>query len=424
MNHYFNTIKRFNHNLRLFYAGVALHGFIFFGIYSLLLNLYLLRLGYAQQVIGLVNGVGPLVLAVSSIPIGLFSKRIGSRRGLMFGYIGMSIGMMAMTFSQLVPASMQAGWIIGTYAFVWLPGSAIVVNFAPFIMSQTVETERNIGFAILSSLFPVAGFAGNFVGGFLPKLFGMLASVPIDSAPAYRYALLFGGALYLLPAFLMWLTREPDTQAEMAASKSGQPVGSKPPIWLIATVGLVSLLLVTGDWLLKVYLNVYLDTVLNLPTARIGTLMGVARLFGLVAFVAPFVMSHFGLKRTLQRSAIAGSLLFLPLVLMDHWAVATVCFMAMTSITAIMQPAYTSFSQGLVEPEWRTTMSSAISTTMGIAIATVAFGGSSLITLFGFKALFIAGGLIGLIGALAFWIFFGKEKRSNPSMVLKPAVES
>ena len=53
MNDYLKTLRRFNRNVRLLFVANAILGFVFFGIYALLLNLYLLRLGYGLEDIGL-----------------------------------------------------------------------------------------------------------------------------------------------------------------------------------------------------------------------------------------------------------------------------------------------------------------------------------------------------------------------------------
>jgi len=86
MSAYWNILKLFNRNVRYFLMAGAVHGFVFFGIYSLLLNLYLLRLGYESEFIGLVNGLGPFMLAVFSLPAGTISHRFGSRRVMIWSY--------------------------------------------------------------------------------------------------------------------------------------------------------------------------------------------------------------------------------------------------------------------------------------------------------------------------------------------------
>ena len=86
---------------QLFLVGNACIGFAYFGIYSLLLNLYLLRLGYDAGFIGLISAIGQIVFALACIPVG----RLGER----FGLLSMMRGGIALTVlgGILVPL---AGW--------------------------------------------------------------------------------------------------------------------------------------------------------------------------------------------------------------------------------------------------------------------------------------------------------------------------
>jgi len=52
--------------------------FVFAGIHAVLLNLYLLRLGYVPEFISLVNAAGLLTLGVFSLPAGALGTGWGS----------------------------------------------------------------------------------------------------------------------------------------------------------------------------------------------------------------------------------------------------------------------------------------------------------------------------------------------------------
>ena len=408
MNLYIETVRRFNRNLRLFYVATAIQGFVFFGIYTLLLNLYLLRLGYGPQFIGTVNGVGPLMLAFGSLPAGLISKRIGGRIGLMIGFSGIALGFGTLPLGGFLPTAITEVWIVAAYAFAWLAASMMIVNAAPFIMTQTGEAERDHAFALYSGIFPVFGFLGSFIGGFLPQFFANLAGLTLESPIPYRNTLILGASLFLLPAFLMWLTSETDIAQKEAGADSVAELKekSKPPIRLMASVAIVSLLVISGDWTAQLYLNVYLDTILKVPTSLIGSILGTARLLGLTALIAPLIMGRLGHRRTIISAAVAASLTFLPLILIGHWIAAGVSFMALLAAFSILTPTYNRYSQSLVEPEWRTTMASVVAMATGAAVALTAFGGAAIIETFGFQALFITGATLILTGAILFGLFF------------------
>ena len=68
---------RFNRDVRLYLVTAGLVGFCWIGIYLVLFNLYLLRLGYGPEFIGTVNAAGSLAYAVFSLPAGALGGRWG-----------------------------------------------------------------------------------------------------------------------------------------------------------------------------------------------------------------------------------------------------------------------------------------------------------------------------------------------------------
>ncbi len=124
----------------------------------------------------------------------------------MVGYVGVSFGLGMLPLSGFLPVTLRDGWIVGAYALTWLLASFNLINFSPYLMGATAEHERNHAFAIQMALFPVAGFAGNLIGGLLPAGFAALAGVGLDSALPYRNALLVAAAINLLAFVATWFT--------------------------------------------------------------------------------------------------------------------------------------------------------------------------------------------------------------------------
>jgi hypothetical protein len=66
---FLQMVRQFDRDLVLFMFASALVGFCLFGgIFSLLFNLYLLRLGYGPVFVGQVNAIGSLAFALASRP--------------------------------------------------------------------------------------------------------------------------------------------------------------------------------------------------------------------------------------------------------------------------------------------------------------------------------------------------------------------
>ncbi len=84
---YLAALRGLHRNVRLYFVATALLGFsIDGGIYSVVFNLYLVRLGYGPEFIGVVNSVGLLVFALSSLPAGALGAGWAIGRWLLRGW--------------------------------------------------------------------------------------------------------------------------------------------------------------------------------------------------------------------------------------------------------------------------------------------------------------------------------------------------
>ena len=78
-------LARFERDVKLYMACAALIGFSAFDIYSVLFNLYLLRMDYDVGLIGHFNAAGLLSFALFSPVAGNWTRRAGYRRTLVGG---------------------------------------------------------------------------------------------------------------------------------------------------------------------------------------------------------------------------------------------------------------------------------------------------------------------------------------------------
>ena len=90
---YLAKLRLFNRDVRLYLVTAVLRGLAWDGIRVVLLNLYLLRLGYGPEFIGIVNGLGALAFSLFCLPAGLLDRRWGSRRLLIAGLSMSALGL-------------------------------------------------------------------------------------------------------------------------------------------------------------------------------------------------------------------------------------------------------------------------------------------------------------------------------------------
>ena len=90
MTTYFQSLRLFDRNIHLFLVTALLVGITFDGgIYSVIFNLFLLRLDYGPETVGQINSAGLLAFALFSLPVGLLGKRWGSRKMMIIAMIAL-----------------------------------------------------------------------------------------------------------------------------------------------------------------------------------------------------------------------------------------------------------------------------------------------------------------------------------------------
>lgn len=405
MQNYLHTLRLFNRDIRLYLAASILFGFnLFGGISSLLLNLYLLRMGYGPTFVGWVNATGAFSFAICSLPAGFLGARWDSRR-LMITGIGIAIiGNGLLSQAELIRPGPRDAFILATNALGLLGVAFYIVNGAPYLMGIAGAQERNHVFSMQGALFPLAGFFGSLVGGFLPGRFADLMNVTLDHSMPYRYTLLIASVLLVPALFILTATRKPQAeQKQETAADHHAPF----PLGLITLAAFVSLLHVAGEGAVRTFFNVYLDAGLNVSTSLIGTLMATGQLLAVPAALAvPLFTGRFGNHHTVVISTIGTPLMLVPMAFFPHWGPASFCFMSIMALAAVRRPAFVVYNQEIVPARWRATMSGASAMMAGIGYSLIALGGGYTITTAGYGALFLTGAAFTALGALIFWAYF------------------
>ena len=406
---YLDVLRKFNRDVRLYLAAATVVGFtIDGGVYSVLFNLYLLRLGYGPEFVGLVNGAGMLAFALFSLPAGTLGGHWGSRRMMIAGLSLLLTGGGLLPLAELSTATWQAGWLLVTYVLAFIGFAIYFVNIAPFLMGVTSPEERNHIFSVQAAFWSLAGFTGSLVGSLLPGLLAAYLGVSLNQAAPYRYSLLIATVL-LIPAILAVLaTHEvrarpvPERQVEVGSS----------PFGLIALLTLVRLLVVMGVGAIFIFFNVYLDAGLHIATTQIGALSAAGRLLAVpAALTVPLLTARWGNGRTAACASLGTAISLLPLALIPHWSAAGLGFIGVIALTSIRYPTFLVYTMEVVSPGWRPTMSGAGEMASGLSFSAIALSGGYIITALGYGSLFLTGASLTAIGTLIFWVHFRTRQK-------------
>jgi MFS family permease len=412
---YWYSLRRFNRDVYLYLIATALMGFtIDGGIYSVLFNLYLLRLGHGPELIGLVNSAGLITFASFSLPAGLLGSRWGGRRMMLAGLYLMIVGCSLLPFVEFMPLDWQVSWLIFTYVPTFLGLSLFFVNAAPFIMEVITPEERSQVFSVQVALWALAGFTGSLVGGFLPGFFATFLNSSLNEPDPYRYPLWLA-AILLLPAIIaMSTTRPVDTKQAPQEKKPGISLNQMGLLMLgvVAMMALIRLLQVASMGTASTFINVYLDTNLHVSTATIGLLSALARLLSVpAALLTPFLSARRGSASVVVWASLGSTLSMLPLIFIPHWLAAGLSFMGVVALSSLRYSAFMVYSMELAPPDWRSTMSGAGEMAAGFSFALMALSGGYIIATLGYHTLFLIGFALSLVGTLLFWAYARASRR-------------
>lgn len=401
MTSYFQTIQLFNRPVRSYLSAETLSGFtVDGGMYAVLFNLYLLRLGYATPFIGAANAAGLLAFGLCSLPAGMLGRRWGSQQMIVAGLATMVAGCAVLPLAELVPPAWQASWLIASYVLVNIGLAFHIANASPFVMAVTHKAERNHVFSIAAALWICGGLMGNLVGGFLPALFAGSLGISLDQPAPYRYALALA-ALLLIPAVIAMRSVH-HTPAKYMSQPTEKPAAV--PFARIGWLASSRLLQVMGVGSVFLFLSLYLDDGLGAQTATIGVLLAISRLGAMLAsLLTPLLLARWNHSRLLIAATTGIALSLMPLVFVPHLGAAALSSIGVVALTSIRIPAFLIYSMEAVAPEHRATMSGASEMANGLGFALIGLGGGYIIATLGYRPLFLLSACLTVVGILVFW---------------------
>ena len=182
------------------------------GSFTVLFNLYLLAVGFDVRFIGLRLMIGFIASAVTAMPAGIVSDRIGRKASFILGD-----GIGAVIALIMISSRNEA---------ILLAGPALVAFFnnlhhtseAAFMMENSKGSERVHLFSVSASFRTLSSMAGALIAGLVPLMF----IDDIGKVDAYRYATYAGLSLWfisLVPA-LMLRSKEAEEHPEQGTVSS------------------------------------------------------------------------------------------------------------------------------------------------------------------------------------------------------------
>ncbi len=283
----FQIYRQLNRDVRLYLLASAIVGFtIFGGVETVILNLYLLRLGYGSKFIGWVNATGALTNTLVAMPAGVLGLRISRRHMMMAGMLLMATGLGALPFAEYLPEHMMRSWLLATRGVSYLGMGIFQIGGTPFLIGATRPEERNHAYAFHTAIGPLAGLAGGLIGGLLPSIFAGLSGVALTDTSPYRQTL-WVAALVIIPGFFLVRATTATYSGDLRRADRGK---SSAPTLLFVLLFLSGFLQLAGERVARTYFNVYMDVDFAGSPSFIGACWSAGHCLSVVtALLTPFL---------------------------------------------------------------------------------------------------------------------------------------
>lgn len=301
---YLESARALNRNAHLFLGHTMLFG-LSLALMALLFNLYVLSLGFKQDMIGLMSLAACIVGVVAALPAGYALNRMGYKRTLLAGAF-------LTGFSMLLPLLFPVRAALLGCELFWGTGfTLLVVAGAPFMTENSSDSQRAQLFSIQFVLTMLTSFIGYLIGGELPRWFAQWFGVGAESAQAYQGALYVSAALMFLSAIPFLFIRQHRLDKHAHPARPRLRLEHLRPAAKLLTPHILG---AVGAGMFVPFANVLWKTTHNVSDATIGSIFALSALLmvGGGVFVPAFAR-RLGQVRVMvifQSAAVVGLLAF------------------------------------------------------------------------------------------------------------------
>ncbi len=257
---------------------------------KVLMSLSALELGANEFFVGMLFSTYALFPLLLSVYAGKISDRVGFRAPMLFGTVGLFIGLaLPFLFFRLEALYIAAALIGFCYIFY-----TVAIQHLIGAMAEGMDRTRNYSWFSLG--IGMTALLGPTSAGFLIDAVGHRATFVVLAAMPVLPVLL----LSLWAGFLPGTSHAPVSKADKAGHRVGDLVRNRPLRRALITAGIIE----TGLELYNLLLPIYGHRI-GLSASEIGLILGA---FGLALLVVRALMPHL-IKRSSEERVLAASLL-------------------------------------------------------------------------------------------------------------------
>jgi MFS family permease len=363
----------------------------FLGMYqfALLYNLYLLDLGYRENVLGLVASAFTAGCFAGVLPAAAVSNRWGLKRTLLIGIAGSAGAFALRAVVAGEPALLATAFAGGALFSLWS------VVLTPAIAAVTPECARPAAYSFTIGSGIALGMAAAVLGGRLPGWFAH-AGLGSSAAQSKQFVLLAGS---VSTALALWPLRRLRIESPSTRETLSYPRGPFIRRFLLAI----------GVWNLAAgafnpLFNAFFAREFRMPVERIGMVFSFAQAAQVIAILsAPLLLRRLGLTRGVAVMQLATALALALLAPTQVAFVASVLYTSYMSFQYMSEPGIYSSLMNRVLPGQRSGASALNYLVLFGAQTLAATLSGGVVARYGYQPM-LAGAAV--LAALAAWLFW------------------
>ncbi|MDI9538512.1 MAG: MFS transporter, partial [Bacteroidota bacterium] len=346
-------LNGFSRNACLFLVYVFLIS-LSLGIYEVIFNLYILRLGYREDFLGFMLSLVSVSTGLFAIPAAMFCDRAGRKNTLL-------LSCLLLLFSFSILYTTTSKFLLAFFSVVYGVSSSLKIVTAPtFMVENSTGYERMHLFSMYYLLYTVGVMIGNFAGGNLPQIFISFLDINPIGPVAYQlslYASLAAVLISLLPLIFINNKRNNLVERSAAFSTLFSTLRSVTIQKLILVNGLIGM----GWGLALPYFNVYFDIVLGASSKQIGIIFSLSQLVMMFTLLfVPILTEGLGKVKVVALVQLASIPFLLLFISTSILAIAAFGFVMRSAIMNMSNPVLSSFNMEIVSEDQRATVNSLI----------------------------------------------------------------
>jgi len=408
---YRSKINGFSRNACLFLGYIFLIS-LSLGIYDVIFNLYILRLGFREDFLGLMLSLVSISTGFFSIPAAMFCDRAGRKNTLLLSGLLLLI-------SFVVLYTTTSTLLLALFSILYGVSSSLkIVTAATFMVENSTSYERMHLFSMYYLLYTIGVMIGNLAGGVLPQVFINFFELDSAGSGAYQFSLYSSLAAVLVSLLpLAFITNKNTKNQKNCLIKSTalfSTLFSTLRSGTIRKLVLVNGIIGIGWGLILPYFNVYFDVVLGASSKQIGVIFSISQLGMMFTLMfVPILTEGFGKVKVISLVQLVSIPFLLLFTSTSILTVAAIGYIMRTATMNMANPIMSNFNMEIVSESQRATVNSLVwmSCYTFVGLSTYAGG---LIMAHGYYTLpfYLTCGIYG-VAALLYYVFFENTEKQQ-----------